>query len=42
MNRLIGFSWTGVVFLLCLLAPNLLWTRYRPRGYDPSGRAGSS
>ena len=35
MNRPIGFSWTGVAFLLCLLAPNLLWTRYRPRGYDP-------
>ncbi len=39
MNRPIGFSWTGVAFLLCLLAPNLLWTRYRPRGYDPSGES---
>lgn len=32
-----GFSYVGAVFLLCLLAPNLLWTRCRPRGYDPSG-----
>lgn len=32
-----GLSYVGVAFLLCLLAPNLLWTRYRPRGYDPSG-----
>ena len=31
-----GFSYVGAVFLLCLLAPNLLWTRCRPRGYDPS------
>lgn len=33
----LGFSWIGAVFLLCLLAPNLLWTRCRPRDYDPSG-----
>ena len=33
----LGFSWIGAAFLLCLLAPNLLWTRCRPRGYDPSG-----
>lgn len=32
-----GFSYMGAVFLLCLLAPNLLWTRYPPRDYDPSG-----
>lgn len=32
-----GFSYVGAAFLLCLLAPNLLWTRYPPQGYDPSG-----
>lgn len=32
-----GFSWIGAVFLVCLLAPNLLWTRCKPRDYDPSG-----
>nr|WP_326185275.1 hypothetical protein [uncultured Oscillibacter sp.] len=32
----LGFSCMGMAFLLCLLAPNLLWTRYRPRDYDPS------
>lgn len=34
-----GFSLIGAVFLLCLLAPNLLWTRCRPRDYDPSGES---
>lgn len=37
MMETFGFSRVGAVFLLCLLAPNLLWTRYRPRDYDPSG-----
>ena len=32
-----GLSYVGAVFLLCLLAPNLLWGRRRPRNYDPSG-----
>ncbi|WP_297978720.1 hypothetical protein [uncultured Oscillibacter sp.] len=31
-----GFSYVGAIFLLCLLVPNLLWTRCRPRDYDPS------
>lgn len=33
----LGFSWVGTLFLLALLAPNLLWTRYPPQGYDVSG-----
>lgn len=33
----LGFSCVGAVFLLCLLAPNLLWRRCKPRDYDPSG-----
>lgn len=32
-----GFSYIGLVFLLLLLVPNLLWTRYKPAGYTPSG-----
>lgn len=39
MRESLGFSWAGLAFLLALLAPNLLWTRYRPRGYDPSGES---
>ena len=30
-----GFSYTGLVFLLMLTVPNLLWTRHQPKGYDP-------
>lgn len=31
-----GFSYMGTLFLLALLVPNLLWTRYRPADYDLS------
>lgn len=31
-----GFSWAGLLFLLALTVPNLLWTRRKPQGYDPS------
>ena len=31
-----GFSYVGAIFLLCVLVSNLLWTRCRPRDYDPS------
>ncbi len=30
-----GFSYIGLIFLLMLIIPNLLWTRYRPKGYSP-------
>lgn len=33
----LGFSRLGLAFLLALLAPNLLWTRYPPQNYDPGG-----
>lgn len=36
MTGRIGFSWLGALFLLALIVPNLLWTRRKPRGYDPS------
>ena len=32
----IGFSPLGALFLLALILPNLLWTRRKPRDYDPS------
>jgi hypothetical protein len=32
-----GFSAVGAAFLAALFVPNLLWTRARPAGYDPSG-----
>lgn len=31
-----GFSYVGLVYLLLLMAPNLLWTRNKPRDYDPA------
>lgn len=32
----IGFCPLGALFLLALLVPNLFWTRWKPKGYDPS------
>lgn len=32
-----GFSYIGLIYMLLLMAPNLLWTRHKPEGYDPSG-----
>ena len=28
-----GFSWVGLIFLLMLFTPNLVWTRHQPEGY---------
>lgn len=36
MTGPVRFSPLGALFLLLLLVPNLLWTRRKPRGYDPS------
>ena len=33
-----GFSYIGLVFLLLLLVPNLLWTRYSRRGTPRQAR----
>lgn len=30
----IGFSYIGLVFLLMLIIPNLIWTKKQPQGYD--------
>ena len=29
-----GFSYIGLIFLLLLTIPNLLWTRRQPKGYE--------
>ena len=29
-----GFSYIGLIFLIMLMAPNLLWTRNKPKDYD--------
>ncbi len=29
-----GFSYVGLVFLLMLFVPNLIWAKHQPRGYD--------
>lgn len=31
-----GFSYMGIIFLLLLILPNLVWTKHQPKGYDPS------
>lgn len=32
-----GFSYVGLLFLLMLFIPNLLWTGKKPRGYSSAG-----
>lgn len=29
-----GFSYVGLVFLLMLMVPNLLWTKHKPKDYE--------
>lgn len=29
-----GFSYIGLLFLLLLFIPNILWTKYKPEGYE--------
>lgn len=30
----LGFSYVGLVFLLMLMIPNLIWTKNQPQGYS--------
>ena len=30
----LGFSYVGLLFLLMLMIPNLIWTKMRPQGYS--------
>ncbi len=32
-----GFSYVGLIFLLMLFIPNIIWTRYQPEGYSSEG-----
>ncbi len=32
-----GFSFIGLLWLLMLILPNVIWTRFRPAGYDSQG-----
>lgn len=29
-----GFSYIGVIFLIMLMVPNIIWTKHQPKGYD--------
>lgn len=29
-----GFSYMGLIFLVMLFIPNMLWTKYKPKGYE--------
>ena len=31
-----GFSYVGILYLLMLFVPNILWTKYLPEGYEDS------
>ncbi len=35
----LGFSYVGLLFLLMLLIPNLLWTKNMPEGYSPAAES---
>ncbi len=30
----LGFSYTGLLYLLMLYIPNIIWTKYKPKGYE--------
>jgi len=30
----LGFSYVGMIFLLMLTVPNIIWTRHQPKGYN--------
>lgn len=32
-----GFSYVGLIYLLMLYIPNIIWAQRKPEGYDPSG-----
>ena len=33
----IGFSYVGLIYLLMLFIPNIIWAKYKPVGYDFQG-----
>ena len=34
-----GFSYIGLVYMLMIQIPNIMWARRKPEGYDPSGES---
>ncbi len=32
-----GFSYIGLIYMLMIQIPNIMWARQKPEGYDPSG-----
>ena len=30
----IGFSYVGLIYLILMLVPNLIWTKHKPQGYE--------
>jgi len=32
-----GFSYIGLIFMLMIQIPNIMWAKNKPKGYDPSG-----
>ena len=32
-----GFSYIGLIYMLMIVIPNVVWARRKPAGYDPSG-----
>jgi len=34
-----GFSYVGLIYMLLIEIPNILWARHKPEGYDPSGES---
>ena len=30
----LGFSYTGLIFLLMLMIPNIIWTKFQPQNYE--------
>ena len=34
-----GFSYVGLIYMIMLEIPNILWARNKPVGYDPSGES---
>jgi len=29
-----GFSYVGLIFLVMLFVPNIIWAKHQPQGYD--------
>ena len=32
-----GFSYIGLIYMLMIEIPNIMWARRKPKGYNPSG-----